>query len=146
MILFTFSMESQSRPDQIFWGGEFVDDGSYGKLFLKETVVDGIYLPIHIIEKTLDAKYIAEIYIKDIDYINELKSSISIVGILEPGTLTYDLTSVRLSDGNHRFLAAKHLGLDKFPVQLKRVDNLKSRSIKFEKLFIDLLELICQEK
>jgi hypothetical protein len=133
--------------EEYYFGCEFIDDGSYGS---KSRVIDygekPIYLPIKIIEKTIDKKYIAEIIFKDKDYINELSYSININGIFEPGILTYDNEKIRLSDGNHRYLAAKNLNLQLFPVKVVQVDKIKAGSVRFADLFTEILEFLWQEK
>lgn len=142
-----FAMRSYKKNENEFsWGCEFVEDGSYGSLGNLTEIDRVLYLPLKIIQKTLDTKYIAEIIFKDKDYINELAYSIKMNGIFEPGKLTYDEHSVRLSDGNHRFLAAEIIGLKKFPVRVVKVDNLKARSVRFADLFTEILESLWQEK
>ena len=140
--------ESHKSP-AIFdcWGSEFLDDGNYGHdIRIYNNSNNLKYLPISLIEKAIDKKYIAEIVMKDKSYINELIYSISQNGILEPGKLTYDDQKIRLSDGNHRFLAAKELDLKMFPVELVRVDNIKKSSVRFSEIFPELMELIWLEK
>jgi hypothetical protein len=133
--------------NELSWGCEFFDDGQFGRPTTGENNnTNIIILPIHIIEKTIDNKYMSEIIFKDKDYINELTYSISINGIFEPGTLTYDNEKIRLSDGNHRYLAAKNLGLKNFPVKVVQVDKIKAGSIRFSDLFPDILELLWQER
>jgi hypothetical protein len=133
--------------NQEHWGSEFSDDGFYGLAApLKSKQDSRHYIPMTLIEKTIDSKYIAEIVYKDRNYIRELAISIKDNGIITPGKLTYDNNSVRLSDGNHRFLAAKQIGLTKFPVEIVRVDKHKARSVDLSELFPELMELIWQEK
>jgi hypothetical protein len=137
----------KKNNNELSWGCEFVDDGKFGNQSdFKINYSNIIILPINLIEKTLDKKYIAEIIFKDKDYINELSYSINMNGIFEPGTLTYDNEKVRLSDGNHRFIAAKNLGLKNFPVTVVEVDKIKAGSVRLADLFPDILELLWQEK
>jgi len=133
--------------NQEYWGSEFSDDGLYGLVVPSKSKQESKhYIPMSLIEKTIDSKYIAEIVYKDRNYIQKLAISIETNGIINPGKLTYDNNSVRLSDGNHRFLAAKQLGLTKFPVEIVRVDKHKARSLDLSELFPELMELIWQEK
>ena len=127
------------------WGSEFFDDGNYGKKIVTRQISELNYLPLKLVEKMLDRKYIAEI-ILDQKYINELVASIKIYGIKNPGKITFDDQRVRLSDGNHRFLAAQQLGLRDFPVEISRVDRIKRPSIMLSELLPELLELLWLEK
>jgi hypothetical protein len=132
------------------WGCEFTDDGDYGKLLSRSEDLfenDNLrFLPLEIVESALDKKYIAEIINKDMQYINELASSISSIGFKEPGVLTFDTQSIRLSDGNHRFIAAQILGLKKFPVILQEVDSLKASSGRISKFLNITLEIMWQHQ
>jgi len=127
------------------WGSEFFDDGYYGKQTITQKISKLKYLPLSLVEKMLDRKYIAEISL-DQSYINELAASIKIYGIKNPGKITFDDQKVRLSDGNHRFLAAQQLGLRDFPVEISRVDRIKRPSIMLSELLPELLELLWLEK
>jgi hypothetical protein len=142
-----FAMKSHNNFSETNLGCEFIDDGYYGNIsIVSSNVLKPIYLPMFIISKTLDRKYIAEIKTKDKQYIDELAYSIKMNGIFEPGKLTFDDTNVRLSDGNHRFLASEIVGLKLFPVHVAKVDKLKSGSVRFVDLFPDILEFLWQEK
>ena len=127
------------------WGSEFFDDGSYGKKIVTRQISELNYLPLKLVERMVDRKYIAEI-ILDQEYINELVAYIKIYGIKNPGKVTFDDQRVRLSDGNHRFLAAQQLGLRDFPVEISRVDRIKRPSIMLSELLPELLELLWLEK
>lgn len=127
------------------FGCEFIDDGDFGKeppSSLPQIKNPYFHVPIFIIEKTLDQKYVATILTKDIEYIKELSYSIKKIGIQKPGLITFDENKIRLSDGNHRFLAAKMAGLQEFPVEIRKVDKIKTRSVNFSEIFPHLLELI----
>lgn len=139
-----FKVRELSQKSFDNWGCEFSDDGNYGslnvvKIFLRKE------LPLFLVERMIDRKYIAEI-MTEISQINELIQSIKIHGIINPGIITFDDQKARLSDGNHRFLAAKQLGLRSFPVEIVRVDKIKKPSIMLAELFPELLELVWQEK
>ena len=43
------------------WGSEFFDDGNYGKKIVTRQISELNYLPLKLVEKMLDRKYIAEI-------------------------------------------------------------------------------------
>ena len=131
------------------WGCEFLDDDNFGSQF-DNTVGPGQdlrFLPMSLVAQATDKNYLVEIRNNDSEYIQEIASSIQAVGFLEAGILTYDHQSIRLSDGNHRFLAAEILGLKEFPVELVQVDTLKARSARINNFLNLILEmLIWQEK
>jgi len=149
-MILSFKKSKQSHKNASMfdcWGSEFLDDGNYGHSVSIHTSSNNLkYVPISLIEKATDKKYIAEIVFKDREYIEELIYSINDNGIMNPGKLTFDNEKIRLTDGNHRFLAAKQLGLKTFPVEIIRVDNIKKSSVRFSEIFPELMELIWLEK
>ena len=126
------------------WGIEFLDDGCYGKQLNPKineyTEKKYSYIPTSFVNEIADQKYLRDITRTDKDIISNLIVSISRVGFLEPGWIVYDESSVRLKDGNHRLIAALHLGLEKYPATFSKVENISGGHKKISDLFIKILE------
>jgi ParB-like chromosome segregation protein Spo0J len=124
------------------WGCEFLEDnGSIAEFSIKASIKT-FYMPMHILSNLVDDRYLAEISIRDSVQIQALTADISIKGILKPGELIYDNNFARLQDGNHRYLAAKRLGLEVFPVRIVRVSEINAAGASMEFLFSYFLSLL----
>lgn len=124
------------------WGCEFVDDGYqsdnppppyYSNVFL---------MPMNILKEIVDLRYLKEIGVRDKLQIQALTADVAQRGIIEPGHLVYDDRSVRLQDGNHRYLAAKALQLPEFPVVLIRVSKISAPGASVESMFLYLMNSV----
>jgi len=125
--------------NQAFWGSEFIEDGNYGSC--NEPFFSSLkYLPIELVIYVADQSYLSQIYLRDKEHIDDLIASIQANGFINSGLINYDQTSVRLTDGNHRLVAAQHLGLEYFPVEIHQVDEIKVRSVRLYNFFQKILE------
>ena len=95
------------------YGCEYLDLEEYKEPTFRS---NWIWLPISLVEKTADSKYITEISIKSTDYISNLMQDISKRGLKEPGKLVISKNRVKLQNGNHRLVATTNLGYTRFPV------------------------------
>ena len=130
--------------NQDFWGSEFIDDGNFGAI--KEVFSSLKYLPLDLVVYVADQSYLGQIWLRDKEHIENLIASIQANGFEKPGLIDFDNTSVRLTDGNHRLVAAQHLGLQYFPVELRQVDEIKVRSVRLYNFFQKLLESQWQDQ
>ena len=121
------------------WGSVFVDDGQFGAPFEPLTVVGSFHLSIDFLDQVVDRRYHKELIVRDARRLAELEANIRQHGILEPGILTYDHSRIRLQDGNHRYICAVRIGLEKFPVELRRVSHIQAPGIAIEAVLPDLL-------
>lgn len=120
------------------WGCEYLDQ--YNNTPPPPTVHSNTFLvPMHILASVVDVKYLKEISTKDKAQIQALTADVAQRGILEPGKLVYDNSTVRLQDGNHRYLAAKALQLPEFPVTLLRVSKITAPGASLESVFLHLV-------
>jgi len=98
------------------------------------------YLPVSFIEKTLDEQYIRGLEDKEWEYLSNLETDIRLWGLHRPGKLTISLTTVKLQDGNHRFICARRLGHTTFPVIIEYTEGqIKSGGIYIQKIIEELL-------
>jgi hypothetical protein len=140
----TYRDNHMSRSDNFIatmsysWGCEFVDDGMYGTVCVSRFRDHGI--PISIVEMLVDQAYIQQIFLTDREHIDQLVSSMQVYGVKVPVSIIFDNENVRLQDGNHRFLAARHLGLKYLPANLVYVENIKARSVKLKNFVQKLME------
>lgn len=109
--------------DRDNWGCEYLDDHVPPMPFSPRTP-QIFHINMDILDKIVDRRYINEISSRDSAQIQDLIVSIARYGVLRPGNLYYDKVKIRFQDGNHRYLAAKALQLETFPVTLQRVERL----------------------
>jgi hypothetical protein len=133
--------------NQEWWGIEFLEDGSYGKILNKSSspnpILDNqdfIYLSTDLLYFIADKRYLAEITVKDKDIINSLVDSISRIGFKESVAVLIGESKIRLKDGNHRLIAAMRLGIKKMPVQFSKTTDLTGGSKNLLDVIIPLLE------
>lgn len=118
------------------WGCEFVDDNGITQVPDPPLTKSGIvYLSMIMLAEIVDNRYLKEIGTKDKRQVQALTADIARRGILYPGTLVYDDKKIRLQDGNHRYLAARALGLPHFPVVLRRVSRISAPGAGLEFAF-----------
>lgn len=118
-----------------FWGSEFFDDGNFGKCSLRleqEEIINSIKIPMKLMDLIVDKKYIAEI--DRADQIDDLTSSISIIGLQHPGEIVYSEYGIRLQNGNHRYIALKRLKYEYYPVVMKNIGKTKMSSYSLSML------------
>lgn len=123
-------------PHMESWGCEFVEDNGTTQrpdFPIVETSI--VYVSMDMLEQIVDTRYLKEIGSKDKAQVQALTVDIARRGILYPGTLVYDNKKIRLQDGNHRYLAARALGLRDFPVQLRRVSRISAPGADLEFAF-----------
>lgn len=122
------------------WGSEFFDDGAYGAEYAPSLFPETeMLIPITLLDKIVDKGYIAEIMVRDNAALQGLTSSMSINGQIEAGTLTYDNKTIRLKNGNHRYLAAKALGWKVLRLRLRRVNHIATAGLPLEQVLPDLM-------
>lgn len=85
-----------------------------------------VVLPLDVVELMTDPSYLFKI--EKSDYLTSLLEDIAVNGILRPGIITLGPSSASLSDGNHRFLCAKMLGLKEYPATIRVAE--KSGSVR----------------
>lgn len=122
------------------WGSEFFDDGAYGAKYAPSSFPETeMLIPISFLDKIVDKTYIAEITVRDKTSLQGLISSMSINGQIETGTLTYDSKTIRLKNGNHRYIAAKALGWKFLRLRLRRVNHIATAGLPLEQVLPDLM-------
>jgi hypothetical protein len=119
-----------------YFGCEFLDLEDYHE---PTTRSSWIWLPVVLIKKTLDPKYITEISLKDAEYIGSLAADIRQRGLRKPGKLVISKNKIKLQDGNHRFLAVENLGHMNFPVLLEFSEGAMSQGYLLQDLVKDIL-------
>lgn len=129
------------------WGSEFCDDGAYGKSYSSnETKTlfaeSDLLVPLTLLDRIVDPSYINEIRVRDSDRLQGITSSMSINGQKETGTLTYDSKSIRLKNGNHRYLAARALGWTHLRLRLRRVSHIAAPGLPLEQVLPDLMDAL----
>lgn len=121
------------------WGCEYLDIERHQEF--KVLKKDYIYVPMSVMDEIVDQKVSRETFRKDQQYIANLMYDIGRHGLKTPAEITIGQNSIILSDGNHRYIACRELGHDKFPVTIKISDTkLKLDGIKIKDIFIQLLE------
>lgn len=121
------------------WGCEYLDVERHKEFKVHKK--DYIYVPMSIMDKIVDQKVSRETFFKDQQYIANLMYDIHRHGLQKPAEITIGQNSIILSDGNHRYIACRELGHDKFPVKVKISDSkLKLDGIKIKDILIELLE------
>lgn len=133
---------------------EFIDDGSYGSPFKKNTKdpwrlrddVDSIIeVNIKFIERFLDRRYMQEIYIRDRQYIIDLSHDIAEHGLREPLELFVDPSNdLRFQDGHHRYAACvDFLGYKNLPmIIVESSGKIRARGLNMRSFIPDMLKLV----
>ena len=113
--------QNQTEPiDYENWGCETLDLGNPRDIEIDNNI---LWLPMELVEQTVDISYIANISRTNQTYINELAASIKKHGQKRPGVLVLSPLRLKLQDGNHRFAACKQLGKKEYPVTLQFTDG-----------------------
>ena len=121
------------------WGCEYVDDGSFGVALARPSMSQYLQIPMDLLHRIVDKRYIQEITVRDAKRLIGLKNSIQTNGLQHPGKLVYDRATLRLQDGNHRYICASQLQWEYFPVELVRVDNIRAPGMAIESIFHELM-------
>jgi len=116
------------------WGCEFLDLENPVEIL----PVKYLELPISFIEQTVDIKYLQNL---NTNKLNLLREDVKKNGVLQPGTLVYDTTKIKLQDGNHRFVVSQQLGLKTYKVYLKESEGkINTYGLQYKNVLEDLLK------
>lgn len=124
------------------WGCEYVDDGLYGRPFVAATRPDYLRVPMSLLDRIVDKPYLIDISNTDQRRLDNLALDISQNGIREPGLLIYDLTRIRLQDGNHRYLCCQRLGITHLDVILRQVPKIRGYGMPLQSVLPELLQIV----
>ena len=120
------------------WGCEFLDLENV-QPFDRPRNADWTYIPMVNMEDLVSRNYMNNISPK-VERIQNLANDIALNGLKNPGVLTVSNIGVCLTDGNHRYLAFKLLGLKEFPVIFQDGDGpIKLGGSKLDVLFRKML-------
>jgi hypothetical protein len=109
------------------WGCEFLDQNNNQPPPKLDTGF--VYqIPMRLMADLVDDRYQKEIRIRDKIQLQALTADIARRGIVTPATMHYSDKYVRLFDGNHRYLCAKTLGLENFPVVFVHVPKMQNKT------------------
>lgn len=100
------------------WGCEFLDLWEPEPFSYHGKYPHAVWLPVSFIQRITDTLYQGQISAANDEKLRTLAEDINRNGLQEPGLIIYNEVSIKLQDGNHRFLAcARYLGWEKFWVE-----------------------------
>lgn len=96
------------------WGCEFLELENY-----EPPLENRKTLPYELVAQLVDQNLKAQILVKELDYINDLKNQIKNQGLQKPLKIIVSPNGVTLGDGNHRFICLEELEYKDIPVYIK---------------------------
>ena len=132
-----WKQKSKKLKDYENWGCEFLEKEIEYPIYSKKN--NWFYLPITLIDKIVDKKYIENLKLNDKERLHFLYQDVNNRGLIEPGTITISNSLVSLTDGNHRYLVCKGLGYLSFPINFKYTDGKILNGVKMKDIFADTL-------